>query len=150
MAQNVLKKELQRMMEKCPQCLTPSKIYRYTLFGKNRIYDLLRTGEIPAFVYNQSVCNRFCIADGEYRFLTCRITVNLNRIITVCGSGIVYVTIQPDFCILRHTHHCRLYQCTRSDRKRRLQWFPVRHTLEAELVCRHVCLGIYIVFCLPE
>ena len=51
MAQNELKKELQRMMQKCPQCLTPSKIHRYTLLGKNRIYDLIHTGEIPAFIY---------------------------------------------------------------------------------------------------
>lgn len=51
MAQNELKKELQRMMQKCQQCLTPRKIYRYTPLSENRIYDLIRTGEIPSFIY---------------------------------------------------------------------------------------------------
>ena len=51
MAQNELKKELQRMMQKCPQCLTPRKIYRYTPLSENRIYELIHTGEIPSFIY---------------------------------------------------------------------------------------------------
>lgn len=51
MVQNELKKELQRMMQKCPQCLTPRKIYRYTPLSENRIYELIRTGELPAFIY---------------------------------------------------------------------------------------------------
>ena len=51
MTQDELKKELQRMMQKCPQCLTPGKIRRYTLLGKNRIYNLIHSGEIPAFIY---------------------------------------------------------------------------------------------------
>ena len=51
MAQNELKKELQRMMQKCPHCLTPRKIYRYTPLSENRIYELIRTGELPAFIY---------------------------------------------------------------------------------------------------
>jgi len=51
MAQNELKKELQRMMQKCPQCLTPRKIYRYTPLSENRIYELIRTGELPSFIY---------------------------------------------------------------------------------------------------
>ena len=51
MAQNELKKELQRMMQKCPQCLTPSKIHRYTPLSENRIYELIRTCEIPSFIY---------------------------------------------------------------------------------------------------
>ena len=51
MAQNELKKELQRMMQKCPQCLTPRKIYRYTPLSENRIYELIRIGELPSFIY---------------------------------------------------------------------------------------------------
>ncbi|MBR4960153.1 MAG: helix-turn-helix domain-containing protein [Clostridia bacterium] len=51
MTQNELKKELQRMMQKCPQCMTTSKLRRYTLLGKNRIYNLIHSGEIPAFIY---------------------------------------------------------------------------------------------------
>lgn len=50
MAQNPLKKELERMMKKCPQCLTPRKIYRYTPLSENRIYELIRSGELPSFI----------------------------------------------------------------------------------------------------
>jgi len=51
MSQTELKKELERMMQKCPQCLTPRKIYRYTPLSENRIYELIRTGELPSFIY---------------------------------------------------------------------------------------------------
>ncbi len=46
-----IKKELQRMLQKCPQCLTPRKVYSYTPLSKHKTYELIRSGELPSFIY---------------------------------------------------------------------------------------------------
>lgn len=44
-------KELKRMFRGCPEMLSPLKVSRWTPMGKNRIYALIRSGEIKSFVY---------------------------------------------------------------------------------------------------
>lgn len=43
--------ELERMLQKCPEMLSPKKVSRWTLFGKNKVYELIKTKELKSFVY---------------------------------------------------------------------------------------------------
>ncbi|MBQ1536939.1 MAG: helix-turn-helix domain-containing protein [Ruminococcus sp.] len=45
------RKELERMMKHCPEILTPGKVAKWSPFGKNRVYALLKTGELRSFIY---------------------------------------------------------------------------------------------------
>lgn len=45
------RKELERMLKKCPEILTPAKVVRWSPFGKNKVYELLRRGELRSFCY---------------------------------------------------------------------------------------------------
>ena len=44
-------KELKRMFKGCPEMLSPIKASRWTPIGKNRIYALIKSGELKAFSY---------------------------------------------------------------------------------------------------
>lgn len=46
-----LRKQIEQSLKRCPDILTPIKIYRWTPFGKNKVYELLRTGELRSFWY---------------------------------------------------------------------------------------------------
>ena len=46
--------ELERMLRKCPNILTPAKVYKWSPFGKNKTYELIKSGELRAFVYQNS------------------------------------------------------------------------------------------------
>ena len=43
--------ELERMFKNCPEMLSPIKVSRWTPFGKNRVYALIKSGEIKSFIY---------------------------------------------------------------------------------------------------
>lgn len=45
------RKELERLLRKCPEILTPPPAAKWTPFGKNRIYELIHRGDLRAFVY---------------------------------------------------------------------------------------------------
>ncbi len=45
------RKELERMLRRCPEVLSPIKVSRWSPFGKNRVYEMIHTGELRSFVY---------------------------------------------------------------------------------------------------
>ena len=45
------RKELERMLRRCPEVLSPIKVARWSPFGKNRVYEMIHTGELRSFVY---------------------------------------------------------------------------------------------------
>ena len=45
------RKELERMLRRCPEILSPIKAARWSPIGKNRVYELLHSGELRSFVY---------------------------------------------------------------------------------------------------
>lgn len=46
--------ELKRMLRPCPDILTPLKTCKWSPLGRNRIYELIKTGEIRSFIYQNS------------------------------------------------------------------------------------------------
>lgn len=45
------RKELERMLAKCPEILTPTKAVRWSPLGKNKVYELLKNGKLRSFKY---------------------------------------------------------------------------------------------------
>ena len=45
------RKELERMLRRCPEILSPIKAARWSPLGKNRVYELIHSGELRSFVY---------------------------------------------------------------------------------------------------
>ena len=43
--------DLERMFRNCPEMLSPIKVSRWTPLGKNRVYALIKTGELKSFIY---------------------------------------------------------------------------------------------------
>lgn len=48
------RKEMERMLAKCPEILTPTKTVRWSPLGKNKVYELLKNGELRSFKYRGS------------------------------------------------------------------------------------------------
>ena len=46
--------ELRRMLRPCPDILTPLKACKWSPLGKNKIYDLIKKGELRSFIYQNS------------------------------------------------------------------------------------------------
>ena len=42
---------LDSMLKNCPEMLSPIKVSRWTPLGKNRVYALIKAGEIRSFIY---------------------------------------------------------------------------------------------------
>ena len=42
---------LESMLKNCPEMLSPIKVSRCTPLGKNRVYALIKAGEIRSFIY---------------------------------------------------------------------------------------------------
>ena len=45
------RKELERLYAKCPPIVKPRAAARWTPFGINRVYELIHSGELRAFIY---------------------------------------------------------------------------------------------------
>ncbi len=60
------KKILEAMYNKCPNCLKPIKISKWAPIGKNRVYELIKSGELRSFVYQGGY---FVIKDDLIEFL---------------------------------------------------------------------------------
>ncbi len=45
------RKELERMLRRCPEILSPIKAARWSPLGKNRVYELIHSGKLRSFVY---------------------------------------------------------------------------------------------------
>ena len=46
--------ELERMLSKVPDIMSPLRASKYSPFGKNRIYELIKSKELRAFVFQGS------------------------------------------------------------------------------------------------
>ena len=49
-----LYKQYTQLLRGAPDVLTPSKIVKWTPFGKNRVYQLINSGELRSFQYRGS------------------------------------------------------------------------------------------------
>ena len=45
------RRELDRLLRKCPEILTPNKAAKWSPLGKNKVYELIKSGELRAFNY---------------------------------------------------------------------------------------------------
>ena len=46
--------ELERMLKNVPDLMTPLKVSKCTPLGKNRVYELIKSGEIPSIIFQSS------------------------------------------------------------------------------------------------
>ncbi len=42
---------LRNMLRGCPEVMTPKSIFKWTHFGRNKVYELLKSGELPSFAF---------------------------------------------------------------------------------------------------
>ena len=47
--QKILK--LEKMLKKCPEMLSAAKASKWSPIGKNRVYELVKSGELRSFLY---------------------------------------------------------------------------------------------------
>ena len=47
-------KEFEKMLRKAPELMSPLKVSRCSPFGKNRVYEMIHTGELKAYVYQET------------------------------------------------------------------------------------------------
>ncbi len=45
------RKQLEKMLRKCPEILTPSKARKWTPIGRNTLYEAVKNGEIESYIY---------------------------------------------------------------------------------------------------
>ena len=45
------RQQLEHLLRKCPDILTPAKVAKWSPLGKNKVYELLHNGELRAFTY---------------------------------------------------------------------------------------------------
>ena len=45
------RQQLEHLLRKCPDILTPAKAAKWSPLGKNKIYELLKSGELRSFTY---------------------------------------------------------------------------------------------------
>ena len=46
--------ELERMLKNAPDLMTPLKVSKCTPLGKNRVYELIKSGEIQSIIFQNS------------------------------------------------------------------------------------------------
>ncbi len=42
---------LERMLRQCPDVMTPKSVFKWTHFGRNRVYEMLKSGELPSYTF---------------------------------------------------------------------------------------------------
>ena len=47
-------KKFERMLRKAPELMSPLKVSRCSPFGKNRVYEMIHTGELKAYIYQDA------------------------------------------------------------------------------------------------
>lgn len=47
-------KEFEKMLRKAPELMSPLKVARCSPFGKNRVYEMIHTGELKAYIYQNT------------------------------------------------------------------------------------------------
>lgn len=43
--------QLEKLLRNAPEIMTPIKVSRFSPLGKNRVYELIKTGELTSFIY---------------------------------------------------------------------------------------------------
>ena len=61
MRNNDQKSEIERMLRRCPDILTPRQVANWSPFGVNRVYELLRSGALRSFSY----CGKYIVAKDD-------------------------------------------------------------------------------------
>ena len=51
MTRKELRAELERMLSRAPEIMTPMKAHRYSPLGKNKVYELIKTGTLRSVIY---------------------------------------------------------------------------------------------------
>ena len=54
MTRNEFITELERMLKNAPDLMTPLKVSKCTPLGKNRVYELIKSGEIRSIIFQNS------------------------------------------------------------------------------------------------
>lgn len=54
MTRNELITELERMLRNAPDLMTPMKVSKCTPIGKNRVYEIIKNGELPSIIFQNS------------------------------------------------------------------------------------------------
>ena len=54
MTRNEFITELERMLKNAPDLMTPLKVSECTPLGKNRVYELIKSGEIRSIIFQNS------------------------------------------------------------------------------------------------
>ena len=61
MSRQNVKGALEKMLKNCPDCITPAQAAGWSPFGKNKIYTLINSGEIPSY----NIGGTHCIAKSD-------------------------------------------------------------------------------------
>ena len=46
--------QFERMLRRAPEIMSPMKVARFSPFGKNKIYELIKTKQLKAYVYQNA------------------------------------------------------------------------------------------------
>ena len=47
-------KEFEKMLRKAPDIMTPNRVVRCSPFGKKRVYEMIHSGELKAYIYQNT------------------------------------------------------------------------------------------------
>lgn len=47
-------KDFEKMLRNVPEIMSPLKVSRCTPFGKKRVYEMIHTGELKAYIYQET------------------------------------------------------------------------------------------------
>lgn len=47
-------KDFEKMLRKAPDIMSPLRVSKCSPFGKNRVYEMIRTGELKAYIYQNT------------------------------------------------------------------------------------------------
>lgn len=47
-------KDFEKMLRNVPEIMSPLKVSRCSPFGKNRVYEMIHTGELKAYIYQDA------------------------------------------------------------------------------------------------
>ena len=47
-------KEFDTMLRNAPEIMSPLKVAKFSPFGKNRVYEMIHTGELKAYIYQET------------------------------------------------------------------------------------------------
>ena len=46
--------DFEKMLRKAPDIMSPIKVAKFSPFGKNRVYEMIHTGELKAYIYQNT------------------------------------------------------------------------------------------------